>query len=117
MSGAAAMTDTRNMSAAVVGNVGALYRLFKTEADALPVSFSVNVRASEASIQLFAADLGEVAAVEAVWTLAGLLDQRGEPRANVTGEGTCHFQVAGRLGGLPVSVITVLTQPAASVAG
>jgi len=107
------VADTTHLPLAVVGNVGALYRLFKAEADALPVSFSVNVRAREASIQLFGSDLGDVAAVEAVWAFAGLLDERDQPRANVTGDGACHFEVAGRLGGLPVCVVTVLARPAA----
>jgi hypothetical protein len=107
--------STRRTPPAVVANVGAVYRLLMTQADTLPESFAVNVWPDEVSVQLFTGT-DDLAAVEAVWALAGLLDQRGEPRAVVTDTGACHLRVGGRLGDLPVSVVTVLTRPSAPAA-
>jgi hypothetical protein len=99
-----------------VASAGALYRRLLGLGESVPPLVSVHVAGEDAMVQVFAGGLGDVGAIEAVWSLAGLLDGRQSSRALVTDPGTCHFEVDAQLGALTVTVATVLMRPAAAAA-
>jgi len=103
---------------AVVGNLGALYRLLKVEGADLPASLAVRISEDDLAVQVHGrtADGGrdDIEAVAQVWTLARLLDELELVRATITASRVCHYSVIGRLGGVQVEVVTVLAPPAAA---
>jgi hypothetical protein len=107
--------------AAVVANLGAAWRLLRSADEALPASFSVEVGPDLVKVQVFASwpdgSIDESECLAQVWALAGLLDEGRDREVHVTSHGACHVSERGRVGGLPVRVVTVLSAanpPAAS---
>jgi len=92
---------------AVVGHLGAVYRLLKAELGEQPAD-GLTVIVSERDVALQVHHDDDLAAVEQVWALGALLDERELVRAAVTAERVCLYTVYGRLAGLRVEVVTVL---------
>jgi hypothetical protein len=106
-------------AAAVVGNLGVVYRLLKAELGEWPADgLTVTVHDREVALLVHPGGVGDdVAAVERVWALAELLDERELVRASVTAARVCFYTVHGRLAGFPVEVGTVLSAASPRAAG